>query len=243
MDNNKLYLVINDGNSPVAITTKTGGLLVPGMKDGNPGSMPLMLDDIIYVNSTSNAFKIGLLHFEDEFEEEIQTTIRNLNWKNILTNAEIEDIVLHPTADKLQKIVDIVEPAYFERVRSVYTGLVNSGREISQKVGTVVDTRYSEIMNRKFRSDIQLKQKQSDDSSVSRKEYDDLVAQNKKLMEMMEQLMANKSAVVADKVVEEKVEEAPVKKAPVKSTAKSTTKSTAAKTTTAKAGTKKTSNQ
>lgn len=189
MDSGKLYLVLNDCNSPVGIETKSGSLLVPGGTPDSPGIMPMMLDDIIYVNSTTNAFKIGLLHFEKEVEEEMQKTLRNHNWKNILTASEIEDIILKPTVAGLQRFININEPAYFERIRGIYIGLRNSGAEISQKVGLVIDARYDELLHKKFVSKIQLNKKEQTVDTVSRAEYEALAEQNKQMLEMIQKII------------------------------------------------------
>ena len=92
LDKNKTYLVLNYNGSPVAVSTRHESYIIPGGSSESPSSMPLSVDEIVQINSNSNVFKMGLLWFEEEFQEDLYKECRIRNWKNILTDSEIEDI-------------------------------------------------------------------------------------------------------------------------------------------------------
>ena len=118
--------VLNYNSFAVVISTKTEGFLVPAMTNGVPSSIPLSYQEIEYINTSSNAFKTGTLRFEVDIEEEMYKSLRIVNWKDILTNKQIEDMLINPTMEGLQRIVDIQDVNYFERIRGIFVGLKNS---------------------------------------------------------------------------------------------------------------------
>ena len=95
LDKNKTFLVLNYNGSPVAVSTRHESYIIPGGSSESPSSMPLSVDEIVQINSNSNVFKMGLLWFEEEFQENLYKECRIRNWKDILTDSEIEDIILH----------------------------------------------------------------------------------------------------------------------------------------------------
>lgn len=141
----KLYYVYNETTSPVCISTRNDSITIPAAENGQAASYPLSCDEISYVNNTSNAFKIGLLKFADDEAEELYDFIRIRNWRDILCNAEIERILVSPTADGLQKILDITNEAYFGRVYGIYIGLKSTGIAISGDVDRIMKARHDEF--------------------------------------------------------------------------------------------------
>lgn len=168
IDRAQLYMVSNESKSPVCVTTKMGGLIIPGASDDAPALMPMSVEDIIYINSTSNAFKIGLLFFEeDEYRAELYQIIKLHNWQDIMHNEDIADIILNPTIEKLQKVLDIKNQQYFERIRGIYTSLTNRGYDVSKKVTDVIKGRYKEFMRQIYTSRIELVPKEEANVKVA----------------------------------------------------------------------------
>lgn len=186
IDRAQLYMVSNESKSPVCVTTRTGGLEIPGAsEDGTPALMPMNIDDITFINSTSNAFKIGLLFFaEDEYREEIYEYIKLYDWRGIMHNEDIADIILNPTIEKLQKVLDIKNQQYFERIRGIYTSLSNRGYDVSKKVADVITGRYKEFMTGKYTSRIELVPKEKEQAAVT-SEIDELKAQIAELTKLI----------------------------------------------------------
>lgn len=159
MDKNKTYLVLNYCSSPVAVETRTDSYLINGGSTEEPSSMPFSLDEIFQINSNSPVFKTGILRFEKEYEKDIYEEIRIKNWQNIMTDEEIENIILHPTIKSLQKIIDVQSDMYFERIYGIYIGLVNSDFPIRENVKTVMSARRKEFKNNQRISRIVLSKK------------------------------------------------------------------------------------
>ena len=217
IDKTQLYLVANESKSPVTVNTRMGSIFIDGASEDAPAVIPMSLDDIIYINSTSNAFKIGLLFFaEKEYEEELYDAIQLYNWRDIMHTEDIADIILNPTVEKLQKVLDITNQQYFERIRGVYTSLMNHGYDISNKVTDVIKGRYLELMKRISTSRIELVPKETKDKKAE-SEIDELKAQIAELQKLIAGKTANDTA--------EKKEE-PKPKTAKKTTAKTGTAKT-----------------
>lgn len=97
LDNNKQYLVFNYSTSPVAVSTRYDSYSIPGAKDGEPTAFPLTLDEIMYINNNSGVFKYGLLWFEDDIANAVYKKLRIRNSEKILTDAQIEQILMSPS--------------------------------------------------------------------------------------------------------------------------------------------------
>lgn len=190
--------VLNYNDSIVVVSTRDNGYAVnPRDIDGGaPSILPLSFSEIEYINSNSNAFKSGYLRFPKEIEEEMYTELRIVGWEDILTNEEIEQILLHPTIEGLQKILSIKSSTVFERVRGIFTVLKNSGDgNISIRVDRIISERYKELVNKKTKTDISLVPKDvASIQSVSTEEVDSLKKQLQEMQAMMTKLLANQSA-------------------------------------------------
>lgn len=145
----------------------------------------MSLSDIQYINSNTQVIKTGWLTFDDKDKEEIFKELRIHNWKNILTNDDIKDILTKPTMEGLQQIIDIDNVTYFDRVRIILYTLIQNGIDITTKVKNVIDTRYNELKNRQRVSSITLTPKNID-NVVYLDEITELKTQNKALKEQLE---------------------------------------------------------
>lgn len=187
LNRNKTYLVLNPCGSPVAVSTRTDGYIIPGGTYQSPGTLPFSIDEIIQINSGSPVFKTGCLFFEPEYEKDIYEELRIRDWKSILREPDIEDIILHPTIEKLQKIIDIQSDLYFERVYGVYIGMKNANYAIPGNVQSVFTMRHKEFKTHKIKSGIVLKQKQDEEN----KEVEALKEQLASMQAMIDKLTAN----------------------------------------------------
>lgn len=193
LDKSKLYMVINYGKSPVCVATRSQSMVIPGSDGSVPAEQPLSLDEIIEINSLSGAFKLGLLRFEEEYEEDIYELLRIHNWRDILTDKQIEDILLHPTLDTLQRIIDIKDQLSFDRVRGIYTGLKSVAADVPGKVDTVIQERAREFSKKITTSAIQLVPKQNDSAEMAA-----LKEQMAAMQEQMAALVADKNSVTVN---------------------------------------------
>lgn len=195
LDKNKTYLVLNYNGSPVAVSTRHESYIIPGGSSESPSSMPLSVDEIVQINSNSNVFKMGLLWFEEEVQEELYKECRIRNWENILRDKEIEDIILHPTLEKLEKLLSIENEQYFERCYGIYIGLKNSNHSIKQNVENVMLARRKELRNRKYKTGILLTKKET--SVVSEEALKETQEQNVKLTKEVDELKAMVAQLLA----------------------------------------------
>ena len=195
LDKNKTFLVLNYNGSPVAVSTRHESYIIPGGSSESPSSMPLSVDEIVQINSNSNVFKMGLLWFEEEFQEDLYKECRIRNWKDILTDGEIEDIILHPTLEKLEKLLLIENEQYFERCYGIYIGLKNSNHSIKQNVENVMLARRKELRNRKYKTGILLTKKEA--PAVSEELLKETQEQNAKLTHEVDELKAMVAQLLA----------------------------------------------
>ena len=195
LDKNKTYLVLNYNGSPVAVSTRHESYIIPGGSSESPSSMPLSVDEIVQINSNSNVFKMGLLWFEEEFQEDLYKECRIRNWKDILIDSEIEDIILHPTLEKLERLLSIENEQYFERCYGIYIGLKNSNHSIKQNVENVMLARRKELRNRKYKTGILLTKKEA--PAVSEELLKETQEQNAKLTHEVDELKAMVAQLLA----------------------------------------------
>ena len=179
-----------------------------------PTSDYVTFAELSYVNSNSTAIRGGLIRFDKEQEKDIYEALQIRDYENILSNSVIEDIILNPNKEKLQKLVDIMDSSIFDRVVAIYQGLINSGEyDVSNRVTNIIDIRKSEFRKGITSSQIQLKAKDDNIQSTNedlesvKAQNDALQAQLNQMQEMMTKLLASQNKADEPKATE------PVKKA------------------------------
>lgn len=174
-------------------------------KDGIPTVCYISFPEIVYINSISSCFRTGLLMFSEEMQEEIYKEIQFADWKSIITNQQIKNILLNPTKEGLEKLISITNESIFNRVKSVLVELKNSNTDdISNRVIKVIDTRWNEIRRGIFKSQIHINFKNDNISNNSQKaELEEVKSQNamllKELADMKKQIeqLSNKEVISA----------------------------------------------
>lgn len=176
----------------------------------------MSLKDLQFINSSTNLFKTGWLTFQDEEKEDIFKELRIRDWKLILTNENIKDILLNPSIEGLQKLIDISDETYFDRVRIILHILITDGEDISSRVKNIVDARYKELLRKQRKTSIVLSSK---DTATSNNHVKELINQNTELknqleemQKMMAQLMAMQNQNIVNSPKEETVENTVTKK-------------------------------
>lgn len=153
----------------------------------NPTVILMTLDEIRYINNT-NAFRSGMLFFDKRREEEVYNELNITDWKNILTNDDIREIILHPTYEGLSRIIAIKNSSEFERVRTVLHKLKSDNNcDISVRVSQIVSTRYKELAKRQIYTSIELTKKDIPDVADN-EIVDELKNQNAAMQEQIEQM-------------------------------------------------------
>ena len=210
--------VLNYNDNPVCTASHLRGYLFGPAQGGAPSLIPMTLPEIEYINANSGAFKLGILRFEPDKEAELYEKLKIADWKDILTNAQIEDILLHPTLAGLQRLLAIENAALFERVRSLFFSLKNANADISTRVEKLIEARYRELRNRQYKTAIVLTPK---DAPLPAPQVDELMQQNAAMqaqIAQMQKMLETLGAQQAKKAEESKTPSA--KKQPARSTGK-----------------------
>ena len=130
-----------------------------------------------------------MVQFEDKDKEEIYSALHFSDWKNIITNAEIKDILLNPTIEGLQKIIGVTNKSVFDRIRTIFVGLKeNPDNDISNRVIKIMETRENEFKRGIYKSQIILKPKDASEKAISKDEIDAIKEQNAMLMNQLAEM-------------------------------------------------------
>ena len=157
LNGNDTYLILNYSPSAVSISTRDTSYLIPGGSATAPSAFPLTLNEIRYINNVSEAFKCGLLFFEDGIAEAMYDELHIPDWRSILRDDDIEQILTDPTVDGLERLLAITKQIYFERVYGVYVGMKNAGIPVSSKVEQLLTTRRKELARGKSTTDLSVR--------------------------------------------------------------------------------------
>lgn len=149
--------VYNYADNPFSLPTHgnpEGYWFEPATND-EPSVFPISFSEIKIANSASQVFREGWLRFDAEVEEYVYKALKINNWEDILSDKEIEKIILLPNKEKLEKLVTITSLSIFDRIRGVLVRLQNAGiYDISQRVVDVINYRYQELYRNKRKSEI-----------------------------------------------------------------------------------------
>lgn len=187
----KIYELYNYRFSPVCVKTKNDGFVIsPCGNNGNPSTFPVELDDIRYIHSSTNAFKIGLLRFAPEDEQELYEDVLKMHdWRKLLTVDEIKEILEKPTIEGLQKLLDIENITQFDEVRGLLMWMTGRGVDIPTRVSKLIERRYKELQSGKYKTAIKVTPKETSSDSQAEE-----IAALKKQMAEMARLLAEATA-------------------------------------------------
>lgn len=205
--------VLNYGDSKVFLETSSGHYRINEAKgSGTPALITLPISELKYIASNTEVFNIGILTFEEEHKERIFKELRINDWRKILTDDEIENILLKPSLEGLQRLIDIKNPAYFDRVRVILHKLNTDGASVTARVVDVVNRRYYELANRLRNSKIQLVEKDTkpavaqEDVDAIRAQNEALQAQMAEMQRMMQEMIASQASQASNAETHESAE-------------------------------------
>ena len=145
--------VYNWGSSVVCIHTKNDDYSVEAEKDGQPGFVSLMWSEVEWVVGKSNAFQAGLLEFDPNEADELYTALK-IDKTKIIFMKDIEDIIVNPDIEKMQRLIDTTNAQIIERIRGVLVKMVNEGKDISNKTIDIINARAHELRRGQHKSRI-----------------------------------------------------------------------------------------
>lgn len=159
--------------------------------DGNPTTLPLTWDEIVYANN-SNVFKSGSLEFQSNIENDIYNELGIVK-ENVLKYKEIKEILLHPDKNGLKKILKIKTLSDFDRVREIFQKLKFEGYSITLDVNNLVKKRTEELFLGKSTSSILVDDTQNESSDS--KKVQELEKQLEEMKAMMETLLKSNNEI------------------------------------------------
>lgn len=192
--------VYNYNESNICIPTNISTHILPPAVDGVPSVDYLSFAEINYINGISDCFRTGLVRFDDNDKEEIYSALGFADWENILTNDEIREILLNPTIEGLQKIINVTNTSVFDRIRTIFVSLKeNTDNDISNRVIKIMETRELEFKRGIYKTQIVLKPKDVSEKPVSNDEINAIKEQNAMLMEQLAEMQKMIASLKSDK--------------------------------------------
>lgn len=200
MNSNKIKI---ENHNPFNLSIRSNlrdYILSPVGEDGTPTVEYLTLEEIIWVDSNTNAIRTGLITINEDDREEVFKEIKFEDGDKIITNKDVENILLNPSVDGLSKIIGITDPSTFDRVYSVFIGLKEGGSvDISNRVINLMNERYKEFKRGQNVSHIKIERKDTE-TVISQDRAKELESQNEslkqelsELKDMMKQILASQN--------------------------------------------------
>lgn len=219
--------VYNECPFQVNLVGQRRDYIFPPCIDGEPTMNFVDFEEIEYAHSRGKVFNIGLLTFAEEDREGMYEALGVKNWKDkVWFNADIEDIIMHPTLEKMQRVIDIKDLITFERVRGMMVRFSNEKRDVSQNVINLINARYRELNAGNVTSKIVIKPADVEEK-VSVDEVADLKRQLAEMQDLVKKLAMEKLSIDVSrgsKSDDKSTEDTERAVAPKRSTRKATTK-------------------
>ena len=177
--------VFNECPFQVNLVGQRREYIFPPCIDGEPSMNFVDFDEIEYAHSRGKLFSIGLLIFADDDQEGMYDALGIKDWKNrVWRNSDIEDIIVNPTVDKMQRVIDIKDIITLERVRGMMVRFVNEKRDVSQNVINLINARFRELNAGNTNTKIVVRPADVEGSKASA----EVEALNKKIAEMQKMI-------------------------------------------------------
>lgn len=157
--------ILNYSDNVAVVTSniRPDGYVFEPANNEVPFSIPLSFSEIRVINSQSSIFREGFLFFEKDKEKDVYKKLGIRDWEEILTDEKIDNIILNPTKDSLEKVLKIRTLSYFGRIYGRYVMLKNTGMyDISTRVASVLSTRYKELYENIKNTSIQIRPTQQE---------------------------------------------------------------------------------
>ena len=170
--------------------------------------------ELDYFNSVSSALRNGMIVIDESVRDEVYEALHIIDTDKILFNEDIEEILIHPTREGLEKIISNTDESVFNRANGIYVGLINNGEhDISNRVTNIITMRRDEIRRGMLKTQIQLVAK-DDNIKATNEDIESVKAQNDALQTQLNQMQEMMAKLLAgqNKADEPKATE-PVKKA------------------------------
>lgn len=218
--------VYNECPFQVNLVGQRRDYIFPPCLDGEPTMNFVDFEEIEYAHSRGKVFNIGLLIFAEEDRDGMYGALGVKNWKDkVWFNNVIEDIIMHPTVEKMQRVIDIKDLITFERVRGMMVRFMNEKRDVSQNVINLINARYRELNAGNSTSKIVIRPADVE-TTASAGEVEDLKKQLAEMQELIKKLAGEKHMQTNEEVDMENDKTEAVEELKTTSSKRSTKKST-----------------
>lgn len=189
--------VYNEMPTQINLVGQHRSYVFPPAVDGVPSMNLVDFADIEYAHSRGIVFSAGLLVFDESERDEIYKELRINDWKDkVWFEKDIEDLIQNPTAEKMQRVLNITSLILIERIRGKVVSATNRNEDISNKVVTIVNSRYKEISSGIMKSKLAVKESELAVNTNNDKKVAQLEAELAAMKKLMEQMVAQNSANV-----------------------------------------------
>src|SRR5574344_672501 len=194
--------VYNYDYSPVCLSGLNRQYVIDAATDNDHPAFTLIpFSDVEIINSATSVFRNGIVEFEVSEAKALHEELGNYNWKDtVLTRKQINDIILHPTYEKMKRIVAVTDVQMIERFRSelirVNTLAIDG---VSRYVEYIINERFAEITVGKRNSAIILREEKFENS----KKIEAIVSENVELKEKLNAIEEKVEAIVSAKTSSE----------------------------------------
>jgi len=120
------------------------------------GYMLLSWPELEWVNMKTSVIKEGVIEFDESESDEIYRALRIFDTENILFESVLLDILMHPTIQNMQRIIEITNVRTLDRLRCKMQELIYEGVEFSSKLYDCIEGRRKELAKGRVKSKIQL---------------------------------------------------------------------------------------
>ena len=154
-------------------------------EDDIPSETLMLLSEIRYINNRSSIFRDGILRIESKNEDEVLKLCgTNKKPENYISIEEITEIILAPSAEKLQRFLEVTSPVTMDKIRNTLMELNNTDEyDISVRVFDVINGRMRELNVGKRKSEIIIKKKKNEVSVPEAKQETKKTTTTKKTTE------------------------------------------------------------
>jgi hypothetical protein len=187
--------VYNECPFQVNLVGQRRDYIFPPCIDGEPTMNFVDFEEIEYAHSRGKVFNIGLLIFAEDDREGMYEALGIRNWQDkVWFNDDIKDIIMHPTVEKMQRVIDVKDLITFERIRGMMVRFMNEKRDVSQNVINLVNARYRELNAGVSSSKIVIRPADIE-ATVSADEVADLKKQLADMQELVKKLAKEKLSI------------------------------------------------
>lgn len=147
--------ILNLNETNLCVKTNIRDFVIPYGTIEEPTFEYVTFEEIVYINSNTNGIKSGLIRFEKDKEDEIYKEL-GINPDTIIRNEDIENILLNPSEEGLDKLISIKDASIIKRIRCMFTRLKNTNANMSMQTINIIEQRIREVKNGTLISKMQI---------------------------------------------------------------------------------------